>query len=78
MTRDYQQLWDSVIATTDEAQTVPGLAGVLADTEGRAFILRLNNKDAGSCIEVLDKVSPNLHIPPSPPPQAVLSGHRRA
>jgi len=75
MTKDYQQLWEDVTTTTDEAQTVWALAKILADSEGRGFISRLDNEDAGSCIEILDNVSRDLHFPLLPPPQTVSSGY---
>ena len=78
MIKDYQQLWGGVTTTTDEAQAVLALAGILADKEGRDFISHLDSKTAEPCVEILDNVSRGLYFHPSPPPQTVLSGYYRA
>ena len=75
MAKNYWRLWRDVLSTPKGANAVPTLAGILADEEGKTFILRLERKDAELCIEVLDRVSPN-HFP-LPPPQTVSSGNRR-
>jgi len=75
MTKDYEQLWNGVTCTTDEAQAVLALAEILADKEGRAFVSHLGGKDAELCIEILDDVSYKSHLPLSPP-QTVSSGRR--
>jgi len=64
MVKDYQQLWKSVTGGTDEAEAVPVLARVLADKEGRDLISGLECKEAGLCIRILDRVSPELRLPP--------------
>jgi len=78
MTKDHQRLWKGVANATDKAQAVQILADILADHEGRAFISRLDSKDAEPCIEILDDVSHGLRLPHSPPPQAVSSGYYNA
>jgi hypothetical protein len=64
--KDYQRLWKNVTNTTDEGKAIRILAEILADKEGRAFISRLERKDAELCIEMLDHVSrdPYLLLPP--------------
>ena len=61
MTKDYQQLWKHVTSATDEAKATRTLAEILADQEGRAFISRLERKDAELCIDILDRVSRDPH-----------------
>jgi len=63
--KDYQRLWEGVANAVSEAEAVRALAGIMADKEGRAFALRLDRKAAELCIEVLDCVSCDLHLPPS-------------
>jgi len=63
MAKDYQQIWDSVADAVDGAQTVQTLSAILADKEGQAFISHLDNKSAALCVEILDNVSYNLHLP---------------
>ena len=63
MIKDYHQLWNGVINATDEAEAVQTLAKIVADSDGRAFVLRLKLKDAALCIETLDHVSCNLRSP---------------
>ena len=55
---------------TDESKAVRTLADILADREGRTFVSRLERKDVGLCIEILDRVSHNLR----PLPAFALSG----
>jgi hypothetical protein len=61
MAKDYLRLWKRVASTTDEAKAVRTLAEILADREGRTFISRLERKDVELCIEILDRVSRDLH-----------------
>ena len=63
MVRDYQRLWKDVTSTIDEVQAIRTLVGILADKEGRAFISRLEGKDAELCIGILDHVRRDLHSP---------------
>ena len=77
MTKNYQRLWKDVASTIDEAKAVRTLAEILADTEGRAFISRLERKHAELCIDILDRVSCVLHFPLSPS-LTISSGHLRA
>ena len=56
MVKDYRRLWKDVTSTIDEAKAVRTLAEILIDKEGRAFISRLERKDAELCIETLDHV----------------------
>ena len=76
MPKNYQRLWKEVTSAIDEAKSVRILAEILVDKEGRAFISRLERKDAELCIEILDRVSRDLH--PSHPSQIISSGHRGA
>ena len=64
MVKDYRRLWKDVTNTIDEARAVRTLADILADKEGRTFISRLEHKDAELCIEILDRVSHDLHLLP--------------
>ena len=66
MAKNFQRLWKDVTNSTNEAMAVRALADILADREGRAFISSLDRKDAEYCIDILDRVSHNLHIQPSP------------
>ena len=61
MAKDYQRLWKDAAGTTDEAKAVRALAAILADEEGRAFVSRLEHKDAELCVEILDHVGDDLH-----------------
>lgn len=65
MDKNYQRVWKGVTKTNDENKAVRALSGILADKEGRNFILRLKRNDAGLCIEILDRVSHNLHPLPA-------------
>ena len=63
MSKDYQRLWKDVTSATDEAKAVRTLAEILVDKEGRAFASRLERKEAELCIEILDRVSRDFHLP---------------
>ena len=78
MAKDYQRKWQDITDTIDEAKAVRILAEVLVDKEGRAFISRLDRKDAELCIEILDLVSCDLRSLPLSPSQRISAGHRRA
>ena len=67
MATDYEQLWKVVTDTTDDATSVPALAGVLADREGRGFVSRLGRKQAELCVAILDRVSHDPHSAPFHP-----------
>ena len=62
MAKYYQRLWKDVTRAIDEANAVRTLTEILADEEGRAFVSRLERKDAKSCIEILDRVSRDLYL----------------
>jgi len=64
MAKDYVRLWKDVASTTDEGKAVRKLAEVLVDKEGRTFMSSLECKDAELCIEILDNVGRNSHLPP--------------
>ena len=64
MAKDYGGLWNDIINAVDETKAVRTLAEVLADKEGRTFLLRLEPEDAEFCVEILDRVSYNLHFLP--------------
>jgi hypothetical protein len=61
MHKHYYRLWADVANTTDEAKAVRTLAEILADRDGRTFISHLERKSAELCIEILDRVSRDLH-----------------
>ena len=77
MTKDYQQLWEGVINAANETEAVQTLAEIVADSDGRAFVLDLESEYVALCIETLDHVSCDPHLPP-PPPHTNSSGHRSA
>jgi len=58
MGKDYQRLWVVATNAIDGAQAAQTLAEILADKDGKVFILRLDGKDAELCIEMLGNVSP--------------------
>jgi hypothetical protein len=60
MANDFQRLWKNVINSADEDMAIRALAGILVDKEGRAFVSSLDRKSAEHCIDVLDRVSPDL------------------
>lgn len=68
MDRDYPQLWQGVTASFNEGnatQAALGLSEIVADANGRRFIETLESQDeVTSCIEILDFVSCDLHLPP--------------
>ena len=66
MAKNYQQLWQDVASTSDEGKAVRTLAEIVLDKPGRTFILGLERGDAELCIEILDRVSHDLYLPPSP------------
>ena len=66
MAKDYQQLWKGFTNAADEAEGVRALAEIVINSGGRAFILRLESKDVALCVETLDHVSCDLHLPPFP------------
>ena len=66
MAKDHRRLWKDVISTGDEGKAVRTLARILLDSDGRAFILNLERKDAELCIEILDHVSRDPYPLPSP------------
>lgn len=57
MTGDYQQLWKSLTNATDKTVAVRILAEIVADREGRTFVMGLGSEAAKLCIETLDYVS---------------------
>jgi len=75
MAKNYQRLWKGVTSTIDEAKAVRTLAEILVDKEGRAFVSRLERKDAELCIEILDHVCRDLYW--SRLSAQMISGHRR-
>ena len=76
--KDYQQLWKDITSTSDKSKAVRTLADILLDKEGRSFISNLERKDAELCIEILDHVSRDPYLLPSPPSQMVSPGPCRA
>jgi len=65
MSKDYGRLWEDVTSTADEGKAVRILAEILVDKEGRSFVSDLEREDAELCIEILDRVSRDLHLLPS-------------
>jgi len=63
MAKDYQQLWKNAVSAMDKAKAIQVMSGILVNKEGRVFISRLGGKDAELCVEILDNVSRELHIP---------------
>ena len=57
MAKNHQRLWQEVTSSIEEAAAVRALANILVDREGRAFVLRLDPKDAEYCIDILDRVN---------------------
>ena len=66
MAKGYRRLWKDVTSTNNEGKAVRTLADILLDKEGRTFISNLAREDANLCIEILDLVSPDPHLLPSP------------
>ena len=66
MAKNYQRLWEEVTRGIDEAKSVRTLAEIVVDKEGRAFVSRLERKDAELCIEILDHVGRPSHLSISP------------
>ena len=62
MAKDYKRLWEHITNATNESKAVRTLAGILADSEGRAFISRLEHNEAELCIDILDHVSRDLYL----------------
>jgi len=62
MAKNYQQLWNDVASAANEAKAIRILAKISADSEGRSFISRLHGRDAKICVEILAKVSHDLHL----------------
>jgi len=73
MGKDYQRLWAAATNATDRVQSARALAEIVADKDGKVFVLRLGGEDVELCVEMLGDVSPNPQLPPSQP-QAVSQG----
>lgn len=56
---DMRKVLAEAISKPDKAESVVALARILATEDGRDFVSRSDRKDAESCIEILDYVSPN-------------------
>ena len=57
-----QRFWETVLDTIDVAIRILGHA--MSSAEGREFICALGTRDAGLCLELLDRVSryfPSFH-----------------
>jgi len=61
MAKDYEQLWKGIPSAKGEAQ-VRSMAEIVAEKEGRVFLLSLGCKDAVLCIRVLDHVSRSFDL----------------
>lgn len=55
-----QQFWDTLLGTIDVAIRI--LGHTLSFKEGREFICALGPRDAGLCLELLDRVSRHLSL----------------
>ena len=73
MAERFFQLWNSVASTTNNPEVVLALSEILSDRADRDFILSLGREEAKRCINILDRVSFDLHLPHSPP-QKVCQG----
>ena len=67
MCKDYQRRWNDVAKGPEKAGAIPTLGKILADKEGRDFILGLGHKETELCLKLSDRVSSDLHSPLSPP-----------
>ena len=76
MAKDFQRLWKDVTGAEDEAAAVRALAEILVQKDGRAFVSRLENKYTDFCIDLLDRVSHDLHTQPPLTPRIVWPGYR--
>jgi len=65
MAKVYQQLWKGAVSAIDKAQAAQTLAEILTEKDGRVFISRLDSKGTESCVEILDNVSRDPHLPHS-------------
>ena len=63
MAESYSQLWNSVANTNDKAEAVLALSKISTDKEGRDFIVSLGREEIQLCINILDRVSFDLHLP---------------
>jgi len=77
MAVDYRQLWTDAVSANNKPQAVQTLSDILVNNEGRAFLSRLDSKDARLCVEILDSVSRDLYSPHSSLPQTVSLGYCR-
>ena len=57
MAEHFQQLWDDVKNTNDEAKAVRALAEITTEKAGRVFVSQFDREDAEHCIDVLGRVS---------------------
>ena len=57
MTANCQRQWRDVTNAKSETKAIQILAEVLADKQGKSFVLNLEPKDAELCIEILDRAS---------------------
>jgi len=62
MSKDYQQLWNSVTNKTDQGEAIRILADILTEKEGRIFASHLELNQGEVCIEILDHVSHKLRL----------------
>ena len=70
MDLDPQKFWETVLDTIDVAIRILGHA--LSSAEGREFFCALGPRDAGLCLELLDRVS--RYFPSSHNSQTTLQG----
>jgi len=73
MGKDYQRLWVDATSAADRVQGARALAEILADKDGKVFVLRLGGENVELCVEILGDVSSNPRLPPSQP-QTVSQG----
>ena len=63
MVKDYQRLWEGIATATNEAEAIRALTEIVVDKEGRRFISHLDSTGVDSCVEILDQVSRDPHLP---------------
>ena len=73
MAERYSQLWNGIASTTINPEIPLALSKISNDRASGDFILSLGCEEAKLCINVLDRVSFDLHLPLSPP-QMVRQG----
>jgi len=63
MGKTIQQLWDDVAENSEGPGAIQDLSKILADKEGRHFVLGLKDEQAKLCTDLSGRVSCDLHLP---------------